>query len=607
MSGCAKNRCFSWLLLSVVILLCTTTRQAHGWAQQHCGNEPFHEINYQQWKSIMPVINHESRVYHTWVNGNEHFYYRGGTKELNDILQKFAALDVDSTNALNDILQNFTALGVDVREVVLRPGPEKVMTFDKEPIAYNCLLHIQGGISRHKEEGTYVFDKYPTMTVFVDDSNITLERIKIPAGVALIEVADLRGRYLRGLYSKDGWVRGLASYFLAEVDVYNESNVLAIAKLLDDEDSRVRSMAATALSRFGRKADPALPALKRGLQDSNERIRNRFQETIEKIEAAKDTTEAEQKHRRILKKISQFRKNLDRENSESNTELKEKNTQNMVDKKKRGPIYDPNADAAAQISAAIAQAKKDNKHILIVYGGNWCGWCYKLHDCFNQNADIKKLLKYDYELAMVDIRTNKDLPKRFNAKPDGYPYLTVLDTKGKVLINQSTVPLEEGRAHVPEKVYAFLNKFKPKPLNAEQVYEQAMALAQKENKLVFLHFGAPWCGWCHRLEDFLGGPEIAKIMARNYILVKIDLDRMAGAKAIDKRISKKGHGIPWYAILDAEGKILITSDGPEGNIGHPVKTAEIAHFIHMIKETSRNITPGQISTIQKTLSQQQKK
>ncbi|MHC4694792.1 MAG: hypothetical protein ACYS67_18820, partial [Planctomycetota bacterium] len=133
MSQYAKHRRFSCILLSVAILMCTTARQAHGLATQRIGNKPFHEVNYQQWKSIMPVINHESRVYHTWVNGNEHFYYQCDIKELNDILQKFAALSVD------------------VREVALRPGPKKVMTFNKEyQIAYNCLLHIQGGISRHE-------------------------------------------------------------------------------------------------------------------------------------------------------------------------------------------------------------------------------------------------------------------------------------------------------------------------------------------------------------------------------------------------------------------------------------------------------------------------
>jgi len=260
----------------------------------------------------MPVINHESRVYHTWVNGNEHFYYHGGTKELNDILQKFAALSVD------------------VREVVLRPGPETVMTFNKEyQIAYNCLLHIQGGISRHEEEGTNVFDKYPTMTVFVDDSNIALEQIKIPADFTLIELADLRGRYLKGLYSTDKSVRGYAAFFLAGVDFYSGSNVFAIAKLLEDEDMWVRLMAAGALARFGRKAEPILPTLKKGLKDGNERIRNRFRETIEKIETAKDTTEAEQKHNRLLKKIFQFLKSRNREKSESNSELSEKNSRGV--------------------------------------------------------------------------------------------------------------------------------------------------------------------------------------------------------------------------------------------------------------------------------------
>ncbi|NIP25560.1 MAG: DUF255 domain-containing protein [Phycisphaerae bacterium] len=586
----AKNKVLCRILLSLAILMCTTTRQVHGAAEQHFGNRPLNWRNYQQWKSIMPVINHENRVYHTWVNGNEHFYYRGGTKELNDILQKFAALSVD------------------VREVVLRPGPKKVMTFNKEyQIAYNCLLHIQGGISRHEEEGTNVFDKYPAMTVFIDDDNITLERIKIPAGVTLIELADLRARYLKGLKSKDKSVRGYAAFFLAGVDVYHDSNVFAIGKLLEDEDIWVRLMAANSLSRFGRKAAPALTVLKEGLKDSNERIRNRFQETIDKIEAAKDMTEAEQKHNRILKKISQFLKGHYKEKSESNTELKEKSTQKEVDKKKREPIYDPDVDAAAQIRAAIAKAIKDNKHILIVYGGNWCSWCYRLHDCFNQNTDIKKLLRYEYELVMVDINTNENLPKRFNARPVGYPYLTVLDAEGKVLVNQRTGPFEEGKAHDPKKVHAFLNEWKPKPLNAEGVYRQALALAKKKNKLVFLHLGAPWCGWCHRLEAFLAEPEVARIMAQDYIQLKIDLDRMTGAKAIDKRIRKQGGGIPWHAILDAEGKVLITSDGPKGNIGYPVKPAEIAHFIRMIKETSRNITPDQISTIQKTLRQQQKK
>lgn len=270
---------------------------------------------------------------------------------------------------------------------------------------------------------------------------------------------------------------------------------------------------------------------------------------------------------------------------------------------KREPIYDAGANAEKQIADALIKARQNNKHVLLMYGDNWCGWCYKLHDCFAENDNIKKLLKNEYELIMVDVASNKDVPKRFNAEPDGYPYLTVLDANGKVLVNQSTVPFEKGKSHVPDKVYSFLDKWRPEPLNADKVYQEALSLAKKENKRVFLHFGAPWCGWCHRLEDFLARPEIAKIMAEYYILVKIDLNRTAGAKAFDKRIRLKGGGIPWFAIFDAKGKSLISSVGPQGNIGYPVKPDEIAHFIRMITETAENITSEQISAIEKKLSQ----
>lgn len=271
-------------------------------------------------------------------------------------------------------------------------------------------------------------------------------------------------------------------------------------------------------------------------------------------------------------------------------------------KPEKEPIYDSDADANKQINDALAKAKRDNKHVLLMYGGNWCGWCYKLHDCFKKNTNIKKLLRYEYELVMIDINSNKGLPGRFNAKPDGYPYLTVLNSKGKVLVNQSTVPFEKRGAHNPDKVYNFLSKWKPEHLDADEVYEKALTLAAKENKLVFLYFGAPWCGWCHRLDDFLARPEISGIMKLDYVLVKIDLDRMTGAKDLDKRIRQgKGGGIPWYAILDTKGKLLINSVGPRGNFGYPARPEGIAHFIHMLKKTAKSMSSEQISTIEKTL------
>lgn len=81
--------------------------------------------------------------------------------------------------------------------------------------------------------------------------------------------------------------------------------------------------------------------------------------------------------------------------------------------------------------------------------------------------------------------------------------------------------------------------------------------------------------------------------------MKVDIDRMTGGKDVLQRVrgSEKG-GIPWFAILDAEGKTLSTSDGPKGNVGYPFKPEEIEHFISMLKGTRRRMGEDDVATIE---------
>ena len=56
-----------------------------------------------------------------------------------------------------------------------------------------------------------------------------------------------------------------------------------------------------------------------------------------------------------------------------------------------------------------------------------------------------------------------------------------------------------------------------------------------------------------------------------------------GKEVVAKLRKGKSGGIPWMVILDKNGKELITSDGPDGNVGCPVKPKERKWFTHMIK------------------------
>ncbi|MBI4586811.1 MAG: hypothetical protein HY717_22580 [Planctomycetes bacterium] len=66
-------------------------------------------------------------------------------------------------------------------------------------------------------------------------------------------------------------------------------------------------------------------------------------------------------------------------------------------------------------------------------------------------------------------------------------------------------------------------------------------------------------------------------------------------------------GIPWMAILDADGKTLITSDGPKGNIGFPVEPHEIEHFLAMIRKTAKNLGADELSGLDQVLRETARK
>ena len=278
-------------------------------------------------------------------------------------------------------------------------------------------------------------------------------------------------------------------------------------------------------------------------------------------------------------------------------------------------VYDEKADATAQVDRAIAQAKKENKRVLIQWGANWCGWCRLLHECMKKDAALAKTVAYEYEVVHVDVGRfdkNQDLVKRFGAAIKGIPYLTIVDGDGKAVVNQPTEPFETEaggkQGHDPKKLDGFLVEHQTGRQQAAELRAQALARAKAEGKAVFLHFGAPWCGWCHRLEDWMERPEVAPLLAREFVDLKIDTDRMLGGKdalAGDRSaagLEPEAGGIPWFLFLDAGGKQLATSESPKGNVGFPYEPHEVDHFMSMLEKASGRFTPAELQSLRESLA-----
>lgn len=165
------------------------------------------------------------------------------------------------------------------------------------------------------------------------------------------------------------------------------------------------------------------------------------------------------------------------------------------------PVQEPAAAVApppaeAPIAEALTLAARKNQRVLLVWGGEWCGWCKKLDALFRDDAKIARKLLYEYRVVHVqsgDTQANDGLAARYGADlAQGYPYLTVLDATGKAIANQETGSLEQGSLHDPAKVLAFLEAQQAPYQDARDLLDTALARARLEQKRVFLAFEAPW-------------------------------------------------------------------------------------------------------------------
>jgi hypothetical protein len=69
-----------------------------------------------------------------------------------------------------------------------------------------------------------------------------------------------------------------------------------------------------------------------------------------------------------------------------------------------------------------------------------------------------------------------------------------------------------------------------------------------------------------------------------------------------ERQTSEGQGVPFHAIFDSNGTILISSEGALGNIGHPSGVEGKKHLRKMLLETREKLTEKQIDEIVATLN-----
>ena len=129
------------------------------------------------------------------------------------------------------------------------------------------------------------------------------------------------------------------------------------------------------------------------------------------------------------------------------------------------PPYDEKADAHQQITAAIAEASKAHRNVILIFGANWCPDCRAL-DAQMHKEDLATLIATNYEVVKVDIGRhdkNQDIAENYHVPLKyGIPALAVLDPGGKLLYAMDHGQFEDARHMSYESIKEFFVKWEPK-------------------------------------------------------------------------------------------------------------------------------------------------
>ena len=127
-----------------------------------------------------------------------------------------------------------------------------------------------------------------------------------------------------------------------------------------------------------------------------------------------------------------------------------------------GPApYDESRDAKADVRQALAEARKTNAPVLLIFGANWCEDCRALDAALSTGRNAE-LVKSEYKVVKIDVGRfdrNTDLDTAYgHPTKKGIPAAVILSPQNEVLYATRLGELADARHMSETGIYDFFRK-----------------------------------------------------------------------------------------------------------------------------------------------------
>jgi thiol:disulfide interchange protein len=137
-------------------------------------------------------------------------------------------------------------------------------------------------------------------------------------------------------------------------------------------------------------------------------------------------------------------------------------------------------------------------------------------------------------------------------------------------------------AHQPAIQYTPNKHIYPEISQAQADLDAALKLARRTHKRIILDFGADWCGDCQVLDIYFHQSPNEEIMDKHFIEVKVNIGREDANLEIAHKYGVPVHGVPALAVLDSQGKVLVSQDKEFSDMRY-MQSSSLTEFLNRWK------------------------